>query len=112
MIREALYVCEYLEDGYSANMAQLLYNNPQGYFCYINQRLKFDTTIKQKCADTIRYLAMAIAHSEKNIIKIQFIQFLQLVCTEQVIYFILSVIESLRLEMENKNGTKKNIIQQ
>lgn len=69
LIREALYVCEYLEDGYSANMAQLLYNNPQGYFCYINQRLKFDTTIKQKCADTIRYLAMAIAHSEKNIIK-------------------------------------------
>ena len=69
MIREALYVCEYLEDGYTANMAQLLYNNPQGYFCYINQRLKFDTTIKQKCADTIRYLAMAIAHRKKNIIK-------------------------------------------
>ena len=69
LIREALYVCEYLEDGYTANMAQLLYNNPQGYFCYINQRLKFDTTIKQKCADTIRYLAMAIAHRKKNIIK-------------------------------------------
>lgn len=68
LLKESLYIAEYLEDGYTANMAILLYRNQKGYFTYINQRLKFDTTLRQKCSDTIRYLGMAIAHSKKNII--------------------------------------------
>lgn len=69
LLRKAIYVCEYLPDGYTANMASLLFKNPQGYFCYINQRLKLDKTIKQKYMDSIRYVAMAIGHRKKNIIR-------------------------------------------
>jgi hypothetical protein len=69
LLRKVIYVCEYLPDGYTANMAALLFGNPQGYFCYINQRLKFDTTKRQKFLDSIRYVAMAIAHHKKHIVK-------------------------------------------
>jgi glycosyltransferase involved in cell wall biosynthesis len=68
LLRKSIYVCEYLEDGYTANMSLLLYKNPNGYFCYINQRLKLDTDIRQKLADSIRYVAMSVAHHRKKII--------------------------------------------
>lgn len=67
-LREKLYICEYQENGYTSNMAKLLKNNPQGYFVYINQRLKLDKTGKQKFLDSIRYDAMAIAQKKKHII--------------------------------------------
>lgn len=69
LLRKSLYVCEYLPDGYTAGMAKLLYRNPEGYFCYINQRLRFDTSLKQRLADSIRYDAMAIAHKRKGFIR-------------------------------------------
>lgn len=69
ILPKVLYICEYLPDGYTANMAYLLYRNPNGYFCYINQRLKFDKTVKQRFVDSIRYVAMAIAHERKKIIR-------------------------------------------
>ena len=50
-------------------MAKLLYNNPQGYFCYIKQRLQLDMTIKQKFLDSTRYVGMGIAHKKKRIIR-------------------------------------------
>lgn len=69
LLRKSLYVCEYLPDGYTAGMAKLLYRNPEGYFCYINQRLRFDSSLKQRLADSIRYDAMAIAHKRKGVIR-------------------------------------------
>lgn len=69
LMRKAIYVCEYLPDGYTAGMAKLLCKNPQGYFCYINQRLRLDITIKQRFADSIRYDAMAIAHRKKRVVR-------------------------------------------
>ena len=68
-MRKAIYVCEYLPDGYTAGMAKLLYQNPQGYFCYINQRLRLDETVNQRFVDSIRYDAMAIAHRKKRIVR-------------------------------------------
>lgn len=68
-VREGLYICEYLPDGYTANMRRLLYNNPQGYFLYINQRLHFDEKAVQRFLDSIRYVGMALAHRKKHIIR-------------------------------------------
>ena len=68
-VREGIYICEYLPDGYTANMKKVLYRNPQGYFAYINQRLKIDKGIKAKFLDSIRYMAMAIAKKKKGKIK-------------------------------------------
>lgn len=69
LMKKAIYVCEYLPDGYTAGMARLLYQNPKGYFCYIKQRLRLDATIKQRFTDSIRYDAMAIAHRRKRIVR-------------------------------------------
>lgn len=69
VLDKAFYICEYLEDGYTRNMAKLLKKNPQGYLAYINQRLGFDKTFKNKASDTIRYTAMSIATQNKHIVR-------------------------------------------
>lgn len=66
VLREKIYVCEYLDDGYTANMKRILYKNPQGYFAYINNRLKIDEGVKARFLDSVRYMAMAIAHRRKR----------------------------------------------
>lgn len=58
ILRKALYVCEYLDDGYTANMAKLIKNNPIGYIMYINQRLNFDKSFRDRFLDSIRYVAI------------------------------------------------------
>lgn len=63
LLEKTLYICEYLEDGYTNNMAKLLKNNPKGYFAFINQRLLIDKTPKEKFLDSVRYIAMAQAHN-------------------------------------------------
>lgn len=68
LLAKPFYICEYLSDGYTSNMAKLLKNNPQGYLAYINQRLKIDKTVKEKFLDSIRYIAMAIVNGNKAII--------------------------------------------
>jgi glycosyltransferase involved in cell wall biosynthesis len=69
ILKKTLYYCQYLEDGYTKNMAKLLLNNPNGYLAYIRQRLKFDENLKEKFLDSIRYIAMSIAAGEKNVIE-------------------------------------------
>lgn len=69
LLKKVLYYCEYLEDGYSKNLARFLKNNPQGYLAYITQRLRFDKTIKERFLDSIRYVAMGIVVGEKQIIR-------------------------------------------
>ena len=68
-LHEPLYICEYQQDGYTKNIASLLKNNPCGYMAFINQRLRRDIRFKHRFLDTIRYIAMAIATGEKNIIR-------------------------------------------
>ena len=69
VLRENVYVCEYLGDGYTANMKRILYKNPQGYFAYIENRLRIDRGIKHKFLDSVRYMAMAIAHKKPRKIR-------------------------------------------
>lgn len=76
IVRCGIYVCEYLNDGYTANMKRLLYKNPQGYFTYIKQRLSVDKTLKHKFLDSVRYMAMAIAHKRSGKIKLAVYPFL------------------------------------
>ena len=69
VLRENVYVCEYLGDGYTANMKRILYKNPNGYFAYIENRLRIDRGIKRKFLDSVRYMAMAIAHKKPRKIR-------------------------------------------
>jgi len=65
LLRKTLYYCEYLEDGYTKNIAKLLVDNPNGYITFVNQRLLDDSKFIDKLKNTIRYTAMCMA-SEKN----------------------------------------------
>lgn len=69
VVREPIYICEYLEDGYTANMKRVLYNNPEGYFAYISNRLKIDRGLKSRFLDSVRYMAMAIAKGKRRKIR-------------------------------------------
>ena len=69
IVPQYIYVCEYLEDGYTQNMARLIAKNPKGYLAYIEQRVKYDNDIKNVICDTIRYVAIAVCAKKKHIIK-------------------------------------------
>ena len=69
LVRESIYICEYQSDGYTANMKRVLYKNPKGYFAYIENRLKIDKEIEEKFLDSVRYMAMAIAHKKPEKIR-------------------------------------------
>lgn len=69
IVPQYIYVCEYLEDGYTQNMARLIAKNPKGYLAYIEQRIKYDNDIKNVICDTIRYVAIAACAKKRHIIK-------------------------------------------
>lgn len=70
ILQKGLYVCEYLDDGYTRNVAKNLYNNYRGYVLHINERIKeTDENIWEKFLDSIRYDSIMIAHHEKKIIR-------------------------------------------
>lgn len=69
LLPHVLYICEYLEDGYTCNMEKLIANNPLGYFAWIEQRLRGDLLFKHKVMDTIRYIAIAILIRRKRIVR-------------------------------------------
>lgn len=64
-----LYCGQYLEDGYTINMRNVLKNNPQGYIAYILQRIRMDDGLCVVIPDLIRYLSMAIFCGKKDMIR-------------------------------------------
>ncbi len=68
-IHKAIYVCEYLEDGYTKSMRETIKNNPRGYLAYINQRLKKEEKLAEKIGDTVRYTSVSISCGKKGIVK-------------------------------------------
>jgi len=68
LLHKVLYYCEYLDDGYTKNMARLLSKNPKGYLAFIKQRLTFDVNLKDRILNTVRYTAMCLGSKEEKII--------------------------------------------
>lgn len=64
---EKIYIAEYLPDGYTNNMAKLNFNNANGYYAYIIQRLSLDTRLKNKIIDTACYISICIVLGKKPI---------------------------------------------
>lgn len=65
ILRKAVYVCEYLPDGYTRNMRRIIKKNPRGYMAYINQRIKLDKSFSSKCKDIVRYIAVSKCYFPK-----------------------------------------------
>lgn len=74
LLRETVMICEYQNDGYTSNIHGVLKNSPNNYIQTLNQRLEFDDCIKEKCKDTIRYIAISMAsHKKKYILESKYL---------------------------------------
>ena len=69
LLDQTLYMAEYLEDGYTRNMNQLIKDNPNGYLAYITQRLKMDEAWTERFMDSARYIAVAMTEGNFHIIR-------------------------------------------
>ena len=56
LLNEGLYICEYLSDGYSANINNVIRNNPKGYILYAKQRMELATKYKDKLKAAAKYV--------------------------------------------------------
>lgn len=68
VLPRVLYIGQYLDDGYTKHMAELIVDNPKGYYAWIRQRLEKDGKIKERCGDLIRYVSIAIRMNKKGIV--------------------------------------------
>lgn len=64
-----IYICQYLQDGYTASMKKVIHDNPRGYEAYIIQRLKMDTEVMHKVSDVSRYIAVKILIDKRKVLK-------------------------------------------
>ncbi|WHY86071.1 glycosyltransferase family 2 protein [Neobacillus novalis] len=69
LLDRVLYICEYLEDGYSKNLKNVHRANPKAYIYFLNQRIKFAKSTKEKYIAISYYLAGNWIIRNKNIIK-------------------------------------------
>ncbi len=69
LFNEILYICEYLNDGYSKNIIKTKLNNPKGFIIFYLQRCELGRYLKTKIKSLALYLISAHLNKEKNIIK-------------------------------------------
>lgn len=69
LLNEGLYVCEYLEDGYTKNIVSIIKNNPKGYVLCYKQRMCIAKGIKEKIKSASKYALGNILAKEKGYIK-------------------------------------------
>jgi len=53
---EAIYLCEYLPDGYSANFPRVLKGSPRGFFIYYRAQVRREATLLRKVKCAVRAL--------------------------------------------------------
>ncbi|WP_175557225.1 glycosyltransferase family 2 protein [Eubacterium maltosivorans] len=68
ILQESLYCCEYLEDGLSANVYNLLKKNPKGYFLTKKQSIELSINKRMLFKQTILCLVAARLCGKKNVI--------------------------------------------
>lgn len=70
ILREIIYLCEYLDDGYTTNAKKLMLNNPKGYRLYylqhtrMSQYLSGGLKLKRKIISIIKYIGFSIKANE------------------------------------------------
>ncbi|WP_082428011.1 glycosyltransferase family A protein [Pseudomonas endophytica] len=63
---KTLYICEYLEDGYSANFSSCLRRNPLGFGLYYKYQIAREKKIHRKVKCLIRYLQCLVFRMTKE----------------------------------------------
>lgn len=55
LLRKILYICKYLDDGYTNNTSNLIKDNPRSYLLEKQLELKYEKDIKRRCIIAITY---------------------------------------------------------
>lgn len=69
LLDEAIYICEYLSDGYTMNMNRLIVDNPKGYRAFVIQRIKLETLLFSRFLYLIRYEGISFVLGKEFILK-------------------------------------------
>ena len=69
IIQEGIYVCEYLEDGYTKNVRKIIKNNPKGYTLVAKQAMQLSKNVKEKYIAAAKYVLGNILAKEKGYIR-------------------------------------------
>lgn len=69
VLDKILYICEYLDDGYSANVRKLIKNNPKSYMILNRQSALLSKPVKRKYINSIKYMVGCILSKEKHPVK-------------------------------------------
>ena len=56
MLNKVLYICEYLQDGYTRNFKKIIVENPKGYSLFYQQRMKISPTFYLKFRSATLYV--------------------------------------------------------
>jgi len=68
LLNKIIYICEYLDDGYTSNVRKLIKNNPKSYMILNKQKIIFSDNIKSKFINTVKYLVGGILNKEEKLI--------------------------------------------
>ncbi len=68
LLNKVICVCEYLDDGYSANVLKLKKENPRGYALLAKQKVKYAKNWKEKYVNSIKYMVGMIWAGEPRCI--------------------------------------------
>ncbi|ESU73770.1 beta-glycosyltransferase [Geobacillus thermopakistaniensis] len=69
LLDKILYICEYLEDGYSRNIQEVHRKNPIGYIYFLTQRIEFAKNRSERYRAVANYLAGCWSVKYKHPIK-------------------------------------------
>lgn len=87
LLDEAIYICEYLPDGYTINMNRLIANNPNGYKEFVIQRLELEKSLFIRFLYLIRYEGISFVLGEGFILKRHFLGCIIAFLPGYVMYF-------------------------
>lgn len=69
LLNQVIYICKYLEDGYTKNVRNLIKNNPKGYMILHRQKALLSKNRRVKCESTMKYMIGCLLSREKQPIK-------------------------------------------
>jgi hypothetical protein len=55
LLRKILYICKYLDDGYTRNTNKLIQENPRSYMLEKQLEMKYEKGFKRRCVIAITY---------------------------------------------------------
>jgi glycosyltransferase involved in cell wall biosynthesis len=66
IFNKVLYLCKYLDDGYTKNIKKIIVNNPKGYSLLNKMKVKYANNMKEKLISNIKYLIGYFISKEKG----------------------------------------------